>query len=188
MSLTKVSTSMIGGSVNSSSDLSNWIASGELYCGISESITLSSNVTIPYTRTVTFLPGGLIIVPTGITLTINAQIVAGDQQIFQCTGTGTVVATNNQNGTGYYPIQTPVVKAIWFGVIPDAQFPTNTVPNPSFTGNIALGATPSGNGLNCCIANGCCILSIFVRKRWSIFIRYNYTYFAITCWSNLCAR
>lgn len=144
MFLTKVSTSMIGGSVNSSSDLSNWVSSGELYCGIGQAITLSSNITIPYTKTVTFLPGGLIIVPTGITLTINAQIVAGDQQIFQCTGTGKVVATNNQNGTGYYPIQTSVVKAIWFGVIPDAQFPTNTVPNPAFTGNIALGTTPSG--------------------------------------------
>lgn len=144
MSLTKVSYPSMIGSIQDYSSLVNWASSSDENCGVSIQITLNSNLTIPSGKTITFFPGGGIIVPNGITLTINGQIIAGDYQIFFCSGTGSVVATNNQNGTGYYPIQTPIVKAIWFGVIPDAQFPTNTVPNPAWTGNVALGTTPSG--------------------------------------------
>jgi len=149
MSLTKVSTSMIGGSVNSSADLSGWAGSSELYCGIGQTITLSSNITIPHTKTVTFLPGGLIIVPTGITLTINAQIIAGDQQIFQCTGTGQVVASDNNYGDTAYPVRNTRIKAVWFGVIADAVFPTANSDTPGGTaafapGTVAIGQVPTG--------------------------------------------
>lgn len=149
MSLTKVSTSMIGGSVNSSADLSGWAGSSELYCGIGQTITLSSSITIPHTKTVTFLPGGLIIVPTGITLTINAQIIAGDQQIFQCTGTGQVVASDNNYGSTAYPVKNTRIKAIWFGVIADAVFPTANSDTPGGTatfapGTVAIGQVPTG--------------------------------------------
>jgi hypothetical protein len=99
MPLTKVSyPSMIEGSVKTSADLSSWASSGELSCGISQTITLSSDVSISHTKTVSFLPGGKIIVPTGLTLTIDGRIEAGDQWIFECVGTGKVVASDNNYG------------------------------------------------------------------------------------------
>ena len=150
MSLTKVSyPSMIEGSVKTSSDLSLWALSNELFCGISQTITLSSNISISHTKTVSFLPGGKIIVPTGLTLTIDATIEAGDQWIFECTGTGQVVATDNGLGDNAYPICNSKVKAIWFGVIPDAIFPTANSPTPNQTplfaaGTVAIGQVPTG--------------------------------------------
>lgn len=145
MSLTKVSyPSMIEGSVKTSADLSLWASSGELSCGISQTITLSSNVSISHTKTVSFLPGGKIVVPTGLTLTIDGRIEAGDQWIFECTGTGKVVASDNNYGVTAYPVRNTKIKAIWFGVIPDAVFPTANADTPAGASVFAAGTVPIG--------------------------------------------
>lgn len=56
---------------------------------------ISADLTI--TRPLTFLPRGRLIIPTGVTVTINAPIVAPLVQIFECTGTGKVVLNLNYN-------------------------------------------------------------------------------------------
>lgn len=49
---------------------------------------IGSNLTI--TRPLNFSSGGRIVVPTGVTITINAPITAGIEQIFELEGTGSV--------------------------------------------------------------------------------------------------
>ncbi len=52
---------------------------------------VGSNLTI--TRPLAFNDGGRIVVPTGVTITINAPITAGIEQIFELEGTGVVVVS-----------------------------------------------------------------------------------------------
>lgn len=56
---------------------------------------IGSDLTI--TRPLEFAPGGRLVIPTGVTVTINAPIRAPLLQIFECSGTGKVVINLNYN-------------------------------------------------------------------------------------------
>jgi len=58
-----------------------------------------TNLTI--TRPLEFASGGRIVVPTGVTVTINAPIKAGIEQIFELEGTGSVVCSSYYVSTRY---------------------------------------------------------------------------------------
>jgi len=121
-----------------------WLANGPATAKVTSLISLTSNAQIPHTKTLQFENGGGFVVPSGVTLTIDAEIDAGDHQIFFCTGTGQVVASDNNYGTTAYPVRNTRVKAIWFGVIPDAVFPTANGDTPAGPAAFAAGTVPIG--------------------------------------------
>lgn len=126
-----------------------WLASEADTVKVTSVVTLVSNVHIPYNKTLQFENGGGFTIPNGVTLTIDAEIEAGDHQIFFCAGTGKVVATDNGLGNNAYPVRTTKIKATWFGVIADAKFPTANSDGPNQTpsyasGSIAIGTVPTG--------------------------------------------
>jgi hypothetical protein len=137
------------GVANDTAAVTAWLASGIDQVHVSGLTRITSNVTIPNTKVVVFDAGSGFVVPSGVTLTIDAAMNAGDQQIFYCSGTGKVVCTDNSQGTAAYPVRNTKIKAIWFGVIPDAVFPTANSQTPGSAaaygaGTVAIGTTPTG--------------------------------------------
>lgn len=61
---------------------------------IDQAVTVSANATIPATVSLHFTQPGAFTVATGVTLTINAPIVADKTQIFTLQGTGSVAGLN----------------------------------------------------------------------------------------------
>jgi hypothetical protein len=66
---------------------------------IAGSYKVASNLTI--SNNVTFDSGAKLVIPTGVVVTINGQIFAGVQHIFECTGTGAVVISAQKTRVGY---------------------------------------------------------------------------------------
>lgn len=94
---------------NLTSDFTNF----ELYLP-KGSYLIGSNLTIPTGVALRFHAGAKLIIPNGVTVTLNnPELLAGRQQIFQCTGTGVVVGTI-RNGW-IYPE--------WWGFIADGLHP-----------------------------------------------------------------
>ena len=132
------------GVTNDVAAVNAWLASGVDNIIVNGQIRLSSNVTIDSTKSLEFMAGASFLIDSGVTLTIDAQINAGDQQIFFCTGTAQVVASDNNYGTTAYPVRNTKIKAIWFGVIPDAVFPTANGVTPAGAAAFAAGTVPIG--------------------------------------------
>jgi hypothetical protein len=63
------------------------------------SYKVSANLTI--TNDIVVAPGAKLVIPNAVTVTINGQVLAGVQHIFQCTGTGAVVISAQKTRTGY---------------------------------------------------------------------------------------
>lgn len=150
MALTKVSyPSMVTGSIADTAGLLGFSLSAEQYAGIAVAITLTQNININSTKSIEFFAGGKIIVPNGITFTIDSEIICGDQQIFEFIGTGKIVASDNNYGNTAYPVRNTRIKAIWFGVLPDAVFPTANAVTPGgasvfVSGTVPIGQVPTG--------------------------------------------
>lgn len=90
---------------NLTSDFTNF----ELYFP-KGSYLIGSNITIPTGAALRFHAGAKLIIPNGVTVTFtNVELLAGRQQIFQCTGTGKVVGT----------IRNDVIFPEWWGAIAD---------------------------------------------------------------------
>ena len=132
-------------SVSDYGDVTTWLSSGVNTAKVTSLIPITINTHIDSTKTLEFTNGGGFSIATGVTLTIEAEIIAGDHQIFFCTGTGSVVATDNNMGSGFYKIRTPIVKAIWFGVIPDALMPNSASTGAAYaSGTVPIGTVPTG--------------------------------------------
>jgi hypothetical protein len=135
--------------ISNESQLNAWIASANDCAFLTSVVPVTTNTFINSTKKLSFLPCSGFAVANGVTLTIDSEISAGDCQIFFYTGTGKVVATDNGLGNNAYPIRNSKIKAIWFGVIPDAIFPTANSPTPNQTplfepGTVAIGQVPTG--------------------------------------------
>src|SRR5690606_36370058 len=57
-------------------------ATGRLRVGSGQTVTISANTTIPSTIDLVVEKGGLISVNTGVTLTVEGHITAGDFEVF----------------------------------------------------------------------------------------------------------
>jgi hypothetical protein len=74
------------------------------------SYLIGSDLTIPTGAALRFHAGAKLIIPNGVTVTMtNTELLAGRQQIFQCTGTGKVVGT----------IRNDLIFPEWWGAIAD---------------------------------------------------------------------
>lgn len=60
---------------------------------------IASNLTL--TSNVRFLPGAILVIPNGVTVTLNGDFKAGVYQVFNCTGSGKVVFNWNKRWKGY---------------------------------------------------------------------------------------
>ena len=60
---------------------------------ISSSLTIASSVTM--------MPGAILSIPNGVTVTFSNTLSAGVYQIFSCTGTGAVAFNQSKTSTGY---------------------------------------------------------------------------------------
>jgi hypothetical protein len=60
---------------------------------ISSSLTIASSVTM--------MPGAILSIPTGVTVTFSNTLSAGIYKIFDCTGTGAVAFNQSKTSTGY---------------------------------------------------------------------------------------
>lgn len=90
---------------NLTSDFTNF----ELYFP-KGSYLIGSNLTIPTGVALRFHAGAKLIIPNGVTVTMsNPELLAGRQQIFQCTGTGVVVGN----------IRNALIYPEWWGFIAD---------------------------------------------------------------------
>jgi hypothetical protein len=75
---------------------------------------VGSNVTIPTNLALRFQDGARLLIPNGVTVTLtNVELLAGRQQIFQCTGTGKVVGT----------VRNDLIFPEWWGAIADGLHP-----------------------------------------------------------------
>lgn len=60
---------------------------------------IASNITV--TNSIWFEPGAVLVIPNGVTVTLNGYLHAGVYQIFNCTGTGKVVPNARKTPMGY---------------------------------------------------------------------------------------
>jgi hypothetical protein len=75
---------------------------------------IDSNVAIPTNLSLRFRAGARLVIPNGVTLTLNnAELLAGRQQIFSCIGTGKVIGT----------IRNELIFPEWWGAIADGLHP-----------------------------------------------------------------
>jgi len=130
--------------ISNESQLNAWIASANDCAFLTSVIPVTANTLINSTKKLTFLPCSGFAVANGVTLTIDSEIDAGDSQIFFCTGTGQVVASDNNYGNTAYPVRNTKIKAVWFGVIADAVFPTANADTPSGSSIFSAGTVPIG--------------------------------------------
>lgn len=94
---------------NLTSDFTNF----ELYFP-KGSYLIGSNLTIPTGVALRFHAGAKFVIPNGVTVTMtNTELLAGRQQIFQCTGTGTVAGT----------VRNDLIFPEWWGAIADGIHP-----------------------------------------------------------------
>jgi hypothetical protein len=70
------------------------------------SYLIGSDLTL--TNDIFFAPGAMLVIPDGVTVTLNGHVDAGIQQIFACSGTGKVVLGLSKNYIGF---------AEWWGAI-----------------------------------------------------------------------
>lgn len=130
--------------ISNESQLNAWIASANDCAFLTTVVPVTANTLINSTKKLTFLPCSGFAVANGVTLTIDSEIGAGDSQIFFCTGTGQVVASDNNYGNTAYPVRNTKIKAVWFGVIADAVFPTANADTPSGSSIFSAGTVPIG--------------------------------------------
>lgn len=75
---------------------------------------VNANVTIPTNIALRFRAGARLLIPDGVTLTLNnPELLAGRQQIFRCIGTGKVIGT----------IRNDLIFPEWWGAIADGLHP-----------------------------------------------------------------
>lgn len=90
--------------------VANVAANGGLIYVPAGRFRLTQNQTI--TAPIEFNPGGRFVVSTGVTVTVNARVYAGIDQIFECEGTGKVVLSVAYNADRY---------AEWWGAVVGAD-------------------------------------------------------------------
>lgn len=86
-----------------------YLAPGRHYMGANLTLSDPNNVALGQGRALVFQPGAVLVVPAGVTLTINAPIVANPQMIFS--GAGTVLLGKAAAPDG--------IRSEWFGALWD---------------------------------------------------------------------
>lgn len=106
---------------------------------ITDRVRLSSNKTVPAEVTLRFLKGAIMLIDSGVTLTINGSIIAGNYQIFS--GSGTVDISGWTGGlllpdwdTGQISGTTPSVDGI--PIILGGEFVSNSNGNPNISDTV----------------------------------------------------
>lgn len=113
-------------------DRSALVAADAVGAFVLERGTYLISSSVAFTNHVTFLPGAVLTIPTGVTVTFNGGISAPVAQIFACSGTGGVVFNWAKQNHGY---------AEWWGAISGSA--TAPVPaNNTAAFNAALVALP----------------------------------------------